>query len=79
MGPGTGHHSMEEVNSLKVVHRLVQPEYNPVSLGILMDQPVGIKGHSRMVLPRVEDKLAYLKQKVQLLEHFAKEPPVFRF
>jgi hypothetical protein len=79
MGPGIGHHSMGEVSSLKVVHRLVQPEDNPVNLGILMDQPAGIEGHSSMVLPMVEDKLAYLKQKVQLLEHSTKEPPVFRF
>lgn len=78
MGPGIGHHSMGEVSSLKVVHRLEQPEDTPVDQGILME-PIGIKERSSIVLPVVEDKLAYLKQKEQLLEHFRKEPPIFEF
>ena len=49
-----------------------------VDQGILME-PIGIKERSSIVLPVVEDKLAYLKQKEQLLEHFRKEPPIFEF
>ena len=79
MGPGTGHHSMGEVSSLKVVHRLVQPKDNSVNLCILMDQSASIEGHLSKVLPMVEDKLAYRKQKVQPLEYFKKESLVFRF